>query len=161
MLYNDDLGDVYIATVLMGNISAGIVEGLSERKWVDSIFCENDLNHYTNNNSIHPSTYRAMAWYQAWIYLHSTLLRSIALTADERTQLGLSENGTTFTKRASPLRDTDYSDNTVRFFPPAPFRGVFTSRTFMRMHRKLKTDDGRLTVLFRDFAALGPTFRGR
>ncbi len=163
----------------MGNTASGLVEGVSEEKWVDS-FRGNEVNYYTHNDDthntfyggssrahsasvIHPTTIRAGACYRDWILLHSTLLRSIPLTNDERNSLGLSVNGA-FMKRASPTGKIESSNNTERISPPAPFQGIFKSRTITQhMYNKFHTDDGRLTVLFRDFGSLGPTFsfRGR
>jgi len=173
--FDQYLGDVYITIILMGNISSGLVEGVSEKKWEDSIFNESDPIHYTmdthfnnyaSSTSSPTSNYfsaksQARIWYRGWIFLHSTLLRSIALTSDERTQLGLSINGAFMKKTSSmEIMESTYDSN-VRMFPPTPFRGAFDSRTMIHLYNKLNLYDGRLTVLFRDFGSLGPTFRGR
>ncbi len=185
------LGDVYIAHTLMGNISSGIVEGTSEKKWLDSLMTKTTIAaailHPEDNHggrealSSSPSSplpsvllssrlitdYDARTWYQSWIFTHSTLLRTVALSRNERIQLGLSSDGTILKQIVKSLvnnmdgeDNNGVSGNSFIAPPPLPFQGLHKTKTMLHLYKNLYSD-GVLVACFRDFGPLGPTFRGR
>jgi hypothetical protein len=182
------LGDVYIANIFMGNISSGLVEGVSERKWLHSIQSNMDAqschpnpssvsacsmsNRTRTPNSASNSTigntnvdlnvnttFGARVWYQSWIFLHSTILRTIQLTNEERDQFGILMNGNILKQRKKTNQNDDVEMN-IMIPPILPFQGLFKTKTMLHMYRNLDCD-GLLSAVLRDFGPLGPSFRGR
>ena len=173
------LGDVHIAFLFMGNISSGLIEGVSEDKWLQSI--QTDIVNDNNSSSLEEeeemhsnhqhhqqqydntqnsfSTETARTSYKNWIFLHSSLLRTIQLSENERSEFGLFMNGNIM-KRTSTNNNHDHDDSKL-IFPPRPFQGLFKTNTILKLYNSLLHHDGLLRVLFRDFGSLGPSFRMR
>ena len=153
-LLDQYLGDVYITIILMGNISSGLMEGVSERKWIESI------QSYVRGDSeyAYSMTHKAKIWYQMWVFLHSTLLRTTKLSEMERMQFSISMDGNiTKEKSNHDLRH----DELNLICPPTLFHGLHKTSTVLQIHRKLSHCNVLLTALFRNFGPLGPSFRGR
>lgn len=147
------LGDVYIAFIFMGNISSGLVEGVSEVKWLKAISAM-ATKHATESNET--PTLETNACYQYWIFLHSSLMRSIKLSNTEMNEFGLLPTGI---MKQSFFNNYDYHDEI--FTPPGIFQGEFKTRTVLKIYKSLANHDCLMRVLFRGFGPLGPSFRGR
>lgn len=149
---DDYIGDVLCAYFLMGHSAAMIVEGgPSERCWMDLILDE-----------VSASTVCTKSWYLAWVFMHSTLLRTAPFTHQQRSVLGLDLPEAT-TLRA-PGGEQAAEENAVPpLLPPAlPFMGV-EKRSLMYCMRMFRVDletEAVLKITFNDFGRLG-AFRGR
>ena len=160
------LGDVYITFVLMGNISSGLVDGISEQKWLKTI--ENKTATKKEDTMATLMTnYDALTWYQCWVFIHSTLLRTIHLSSIERIQLGLAADGNLVTQivrtssaSTATTTTTNGGQQMMMILPPVPFQGLHKTKTMLHLYKNLYSD-GVLIACFRDFGPLGPSFRGR
>jgi len=138
------IGDVLCAYYLMGHSVSGIVEGgPTERAWMDQI-----LAQASNHDSV--SSYRA------WIYLHSTLLRTAPFTWEQQRYLGMSFP----TSSLASLLDVSQG-SLLR--PHLPFscgpRNTNHSKRIKVWDALWSLETLRTTL--HDFGRLGPTFRGR
>jgi len=143
---NQYLGDVYIAFIGMGNICSGLIEGVSEEKWLNCIIKNNTRNDIP--------TITSKIWYQNWVFLHSILMRSIQLSNLEMNEFGLSRDGTV-------IKSAMLSNDNILKMPPLLYQGVSKTRAVLTLYRKLRQSDGLMSVVFRQFGPLGPSFRGR
>ena len=153
--FDQYLGDVYIVYILLGNISSGLVEGVSEKKWLQSLNADWNESELTDTSQMPP--FEARVWYRSWIFLHSTLLRSTPLTSDEMTLFGLLRNGNFITR--TEIHHPEGNEENISL-SAKPFQGLYKTGTMLQLYTRL-TCDGTLDVLMRDFGTLGPSFRGR
>lgn len=142
------LGDVLISYYLMGHSEAGMVEGVTTQKaWLKQL----------SREKMAENPYDTLRWYQYYVFLHSTLLRTMPMTTDQLEQYKLTPicgiKGIT----------VPYHTNYVQ--PHYPFLG--------KAHLALEIRDTSVipvvfdnhdffhTTTFREFGPLGPAFQFR
>ena len=144
------IGDVLCAYYMMGHVSAGLVEGgPTEEQWIDSlsedIGCL-DLVDSCAADNLTPQGVPSSAWYRAWIFLHSNLLRNAPFTTKQQARLGI--HSTADQEANVPLQGA-----------PVPFAGCKKAGLMRGLSRISNFESIRIT--YKDFGRLGPTFRGR
>ena len=141
------IGDVLCAYFLMGHSVAGLVEGgPAEHAWMDELLAEMQETNQSPAIS-----------YRAWIYLHSTLLRTAPFTWEQQSRLGI----------ISPLSSHSSFLDVAQGSLLLPHHPFVHGRNSKNNHTKriqlwdaLRSLQSLRTTL-NDFGRLGPTFRGR
>ena len=148
------IGDVLVASAFISHSVSGLVEGgPSEENWMDM----------TIKHSRHHNPY---SWYKAWIFLHSTVLRTAPFLPEHAKLLGIESR--------KPVLGISSADDELGFpraelvedslglpplIPPTPpFIGA-DKRTMMSRMSQLK--DLPMKITKNTFGGLGPAFRGR
>jgi len=150
------MGDVLIAYYLMAHSIADLIEGNSNHdysQWAQRL--ESDIQ--TEHQSATPKQ-----GYRQWIYIHSTLLRTLPMQTDWLARMKLFPIcGITCT---TPTTTSDDPTSEVEcMIPPFPFmEQITTTRNLLRTlagpaPRILWRNSTRVD----DFGPLGPAFRGR
>lgn len=143
------MGDVLIATYLMGHSIAGLVEGpTTYSKWTKAVA-------YNNN-----ATQTSVDGYRQWIYMHSTLLRMLPLKPEWMQGMKLAPIcGTKGQYSSLNSQDDQQSPTTEYIAPPSPFwETIQTTETLKGLtFQQCWSHSTRMD----DFGPLGPAFRGR
>jgi len=178
----------------MGHSVSRIIEGgLSEQTWMNHVFAvrpnvNKDTTQSTGNDSHtdeesnHHHDDEISQLYRRWIFLHSTLLRTVPFTMEQQIQLRIQ---LPFPSQEEITRNVDDDDHIMEnnnvdddlclIFPHAPFVGIPKSPIFQRLLRErppstilMNSHDNNtaplpppLRMKLNDFGHLGPTFRGR
>jgi hypothetical protein len=158
------IGDVLVAYFLMGHSVSGIVEGApitKEKNWIQKIMQEikNDEGwpRFSRLHSIsphHSSSLRIStgAWYRAWVFLHSTILRTAPFSRQHVLALGIAP------KCIDPsFFEQDDSDTLMT--PHLPFTGMNKYKVMTQFSQHPRFESLKITSI--DFGVLGPTYRGR
>ena len=153
------IGDVLIAYYFMSHHMAGLVEGgPTEEKWMDATL--KNVSSRTENATPY-------SWYKLWIFLHSSVLRTVPFLPEHAQLLGIeprksmvgvnNDNGTSNNiPRAELIQD---NLGLPPLIPPTPpFLGV-DKRIMMSRLSQLNYEPMKITKY--GFGGLGPAFRGR
>jgi len=144
------VGDVLVAYFFMSHIVSGVVEGgPTEQVWMDEI-----LASLSGRNA---ASATASSWYRAWIFLHSTALRTAPFLSEHAALLGIEPRRTFFDGNAELVTDTLGLPPLVP--PPPPFVGL--DKRIMMSRLSQLHNDAPLKITKNTFGGLGPAFRGR
>ena len=144
------IGDLHSIYFCMGHSVAGIIEGVSETKWMEKMSNILDkCEQKTDDNQVVSST---IDWYQIYLFFHSSYLRGCPLSPEVMIALGLANESTVhfIARGKSDMRC---------FEPHRPFRGLEKLHVMERIEF-LKDNCSVFTIAY-DFGPLGPAFRGR
>ena len=153
------IGDVLIAYYFMSHNVAGLVEGgPTEEKWMDVTL---------KNVSSRTESATPYSWYKAWIFLHSSVLRTAPFLPEHAQLLGIEPRKS----MVGVNNDIGNSNNIPRaeliqdnlglppLIPPTPpFLGI--DKRIM-MSRLSQFNDEPMKITKYGFGGLGPAFRGR
>ena len=167
------IGDVLCATYLMGHVAAGLVEGSpTEEQWIDGIvdgigLQTHDLTSCCDTGTLSPKDVPSHAWYNAWVFLHSSLLRTAPLSKDHQQRLGLHfvptipepHDGSVAGGAAAATVTKSPMSAMLQLDMRTPFAGARKAMLLRGLARVSTFESIRIT--FRDFGPLGPAFRGR
>ena len=143
------IGDLLIVYFCMGHSSSSVIEGISETEWVDGLLekIDNFEDDQGKNCSISTND-----WYQFFLCVHSTLLRTFPMTGFQMIQTGIATEAMVKTMNGGK------DDDSVPLTQPIQFRGV------LKLHLMIKIsciENCDLTSTIYEFGPLGPAFRGR
>jgi hypothetical protein len=155
VLLDHYIGDVLSAYYLLGHSIAGLVEGgPTHRLWTKALL-RRLQDQLGRNNTIHAGT-----WYQLWVYLHSTVLRTSPFSPSQQHELGLSKCG---------IRGATVLESVCYTHPHYPYllgtaTSVAAETLELLQHVALaiaagQTADHRTSLS--SLGCLGPVFRGR
>jgi hypothetical protein len=147
------IGDVLSAYYLLGHSIANLVEGgPTHGQWTKALLCR--LHDQPGKNTIH-----AVTWYQLWVYLHSTVLRTFPFSPSQQHELRLSKCG---------LQGATVLERICYTHPHYPYLGTGTSvvaeTTELMQHVARATAAGQSAdhrTSLSSLGCLGPVFRGR
>lgn len=144
------VGDVLVAYFFMSHIVSGVVEGgPTEEDWMDEI-----LASVSGRNA---ASATASSWYRAWIFLHSTVLRTAPFLPEHAALLGIEPRSTLCDGNAELVTDTLGLPPLIP--PPPPFVG--SDKRIMMSRLSQLRNDAPVKITKNTFGGLGPTFRGR
>ena len=152
------IGDVLVASAFISHSVSGLVEGgPSEENWMDMTL---------KMQSSRTETATPYSWYKAWIFLHSTVLRTAPFLPEHAKLLGIESR--------KPVLGISSADDELGFPraelvedslglpllipPPPPFVGA--NKRIM-MSRMSQFKDMPMKITKNTFGGLGPAFRGR
>ena len=169
------IGDVFVAYFLMGHSVSGIVDGApitAEKSWICKIlkdikYDETSPRNLRCRSSVVPSSdclssslssshVSAGAWYRAWIFLHSTILRTAPFSKQQMLKLGIAPTN------MDPAFISEISsggDSTSLLTPSLPFMGTNKYKFMAQFSQHPHFVALRITS--NDFGVLGPLYRGR
>jgi len=144
------IGDLHTIYFCMGHSVAGIIEGVSETKWMEKM--SNILDQCEQKPDENQVVSSTTDWYQIYQFFHSSYLRGCLLSPEFMIALGLANESTVrFMARGK--------FDMICFEPHRPFRGVEKLHIMERIEL-LKNNCSVFTISY-DFGPLGHSFRGR
>ena len=166
------IGDVLCAFDLLGHSDSGIIEASpDENEFKANLRSELCIHTEiaadgaaSHSQVLAQEKIQISAYYRAWIFLHSTLLRIAPLSLQQLESIGIAS--------PTPPRGETSSVNDATQVPPAPhyhspFRANVKDNFWQQLSTAVSPPQGMecnfppLRVTFSNFGPLGPAFRGR
>eukprot|EP00563_Minutocellus_polymorphus_P003234 CAMPEP_0181029912 /NCGR_PEP_ID=MMETSP1070-20121207/5448_1 /TAXON_ID=265543 /ORGANISM="Minutocellus polymorphus, Strain NH13" /LENGTH=442 /DNA_ID=CAMNT_0023107247 /DNA_START=37 /DNA_END=1365 /DNA_ORIENTATION=+ len=152
------IGEVQVAYFFISHTVSGLVEGgPSEENWMDATL---------KNISSRTESATPYSWYKAWIFLHSTVLRTAPFLPEHSKLLGIEPRmlmpGISADDGLSLPRAELIEDNLglpPLIPPPPPFVGA--DKRIMMSRMSQFNDEMPMKITKYGFGGLGPAFRGR
>lgn len=147
------LGDLLIVYFCMSHSSSSVIEGVSETKWMKSLFQKMERLEASQDRMGTQRNLETNDWYQLYLFFHTSFLRTLPLGL-QMIKLGIVTEAMIY----SMIGGMNYHNSSLIPQPKA-FMGIPKEHLILKILEHQKQCS--LTCTVYEFGPLGPAFRGR